>query len=133
MPNLTSLVLTDRAATPVNHTFAPQGINPQGVAALRESSGVPIGDNQVTVSQKQLSTGKWQSRLQFTFPIVQTQTINGVSAPTVVRTARAEVSFKFDSTSTLQERKNAVGMVASALASSQAMMDPVLTQLQTLY
>jgi hypothetical protein len=132
MPQLQNLVLTDRAATPVDHTFTPRDIT-DGVGAVVESSGVPIGDKRVTVSLNRTGTNRYKPQVRFTFPVVQTETINGVSRPTVVRTAYADLTFNFDQSSTEQERKDAVGMVQSALDASETLTNDLLVKLEGIY
>lgn len=132
MPQLTNLVLTDRESTPVDHTFVPRGID-GGVATVVESNGVPIGNNTVTISMRRTPTNRYKAVLKGQFPVVQTQTINGVSTPVVVRTSNVELSFNFDATSTEQERKNVVGMIQSALDSSESLTNGVFTKLEGVY
>jgi len=132
MPQLASLVLTDRAATPVNHTFAPRDIV-GNVATVEESTGVPIGNNRVSVSLTRNQSGRYKATLKGSFPVVQTQTINGVSNPTVVRTAYFDLLFTFADNSTEQERKDVVGMLYSALDPSKTMINDTLTKLQGIY
>lgn len=135
MPQLASIVLTDRATTPVNHTFQPRDIV-AGVAEVVESTGVPIGDNSLTVSLKKPGANgspRYKGVLKLVLPIVQTQTVNGVSTPVVVRTSYATVEFSFDKTSTEQERKDAVGMIQSALDPSKALVNDSLVKLQGVY
>lgn len=132
MPQLQNLVLTDRAATPVNHTFTPLDIQ-NGLGSVVESSGVPIGNNRVQIALNKTSTGRYKGVLKFQFPIVQTQTIDGVSTPVVVRTSYADLTFTFDPTSTTQERKDAVGMVMSALDASKVLVNDTLISLQGIY
>lgn len=132
MPQLQNLVLTDRAATPVAHTFTPRDVT-GNVGAVVESTGVPIGDNRVTVELRRTPAGKYKGALKGTFPVVQTQTINGVSSPVVVRTAYATVEFTFDPTSTEQERNDAVGMIQSSLDPAQVLVNDTLIKLQGVY
>jgi len=126
MPQLQNLVLTDRAATPVAHTFTPKS-KENGVAVVAKSTGVPIGDPKYTISTGKTAAGRMKSTVKLAVPIVQTQTINGVSTPVVVRTAYVDATFSFASDSSLQERKDAVGMFASSLASTATLVDGVLT------
>jgi hypothetical protein len=133
MPQLANLVLTDRAATPVAHTFKPENIS-GGVGSLAESSGVPIGNNRVTISlTRTKDTGRYKPVLRMTFPVVQNETINGVTRPTVVRTAYADVSFSFDPSSTTQERKDVVGMVQTALLPAATVVNSVIVDLEGIY
>jgi hypothetical protein len=132
MPQLQNLVLTDRAATPVNHTFLPRDIA-DGVGTVVESSGVPIGDNRFSVTMRRTAEGRYKSTLKGVFPIVQTQTINGISTPVVVRTAYADITFSFDGSSTEQERKDVVGMMASSLGASQVLVNDTVVKNQGVY
>lgn len=131
MPQLQNLVLTDRATTPVNHTFIPRDIV-DGIATVVESSGVPVGENRATLSLRR-TTGKVKGRLVLTMPIVQTETINGVSKPTVVRQSIADLQLSFDATSTEDERKNLLGMLESALGASKTLVNDTFVKLQNVY
>ena len=133
MPQLQNLVLTDRATTPVNHTFTPLDFISPGVGRVVESSGVPVGNNEVTVGLSKTAAGAYKARVRLTLPIVQTETVNGVSRPTVVRIGRADVLFSFEKTSTEQERKDLVGMLASALDPSKTLVNDTVVKLQGVY
>lgn len=132
MPQLQNLVLTDRAGTPVNHTFTPRDIV-DGVGTVVESTGVPIGDNRFTVSLKETSQGRYKAVMKGTFPIVQNQTVNGITTPVVVRTAYGTLEFSFDRSSTEQERKDAIGMMQSCLDPSKTLVNDAAVKLQGIY
>lgn len=132
MPQLQNLVLTDRESTPVNHTFVPRDIT-DGVGVVAESSGVPIGDNRVSVKLHRTVEGRHKVTIKGVFPIVQDQTINGITEPTVVRTAYAEATFSFDAKSTEQERNNVVGMFQSAFDANEALINDTVVKLQGVY
>ena len=132
MPQLQNLVLTDRAATPVARTFSPRDIT-NGVGAVVESSGVPVGDSRYTISLRQTSSKKYVASVKLSVPVAQNQTVNGVTSPTVVRTGFAEASFTFDPTSTEQERKDLVGMFASSFDASKVLVNDTLVKLQGVY
>lgn len=132
MPQLQNLVLTDRAATPVAHTFVPRDIV-DGVGTVIESTGVPVGDNRFTLGIKKLSTGRYKATLKGVFPVVQNQTLNGITEPVVVRSSYADMTFTFDEKSTTQERKDVVGMMQSALASGAALTNGLLVNLEGVY
>lgn len=123
MPQITSIVLADREATPVNHTFV-LSTSANGVARLVNGvSGVPIGNEVVTISSRK-SGSRYKSKAVIALPTVQTQTINGISVPVVVRQEFCEISFTVDETSTTQERKNLVGMAEALVKATQtALMD----------
>jgi hypothetical protein len=128
----TNLVINDRAATPVAHTFTPDGSDANGVHVYSEKVGVPAGYPRFTASLKR-ANGKYKPMLRLAVPVTQTQVINGVSAPVVVRTAYVDVSCNFDSLSTDQERKDAIGLMANALAASQTQINDLVVGLSDIY
>lgn len=132
MPQLQNLVLKDRASPAVDHTFTPRAINGT-VGEVVESTGVPVGDGRATIGLRRTPTGKYKAELRLAIPVVQTQTINGVSSPVVVRTAFANLDFTFDSTSTEAERNNIVGMMANALDPTKALVNDTVVKLQGVY
>lgn len=131
MPQLQSLAIVDRAATPVTHTFLPRDIV-NGVATVIESNGVPIGDNRIEVLLKKVGT-RYKGEVRLSMPVVQTETINGVSRPTVVRTNYANVVVSFDERSTEQERTDCVGLIYSSLQTSKTLVHDTLVKLQSVY
>lgn len=132
MPQLQNLVLTDRAGTPVNHTFTPRDIR-DGVGTVIESSGVPIGNSRFSVALRKTPSGKYKATLSLAIPIVQNETINGVTTPTVVRSSYVNCEFVFDEKSTTLERDNTVGMFMSALDSSKVLVDKTVVDLEGVY
>lgn len=133
MPQLQNLVLTDRAATPVAHTFTPLDIR-EGVAAVIESSGVPVGNSKYTIgSPKRTNSGRYVIPVSLYVPVISNQVVNGIATPVVTRFARVKAEFDFDPTSTTQERKDLVGMFQSSLDSSKALTNDVLISLQGVY
>lgn len=132
MPALTSVVLTDRETAPINHTFTPDNVS-GGVGRLVESTGVKIGDSVLTISSRRTPSGKFKVLLKLEDPIVDQATINGIPVDTVVRKSYGSAEFTFEATSTLQERKNTVGMLYSGLAPSQTMLNKVLTDLESVW
>lgn len=132
MPQLANLILTDRAATPVAHTFTPLDIK-DGVGVVVESTGVPIGERRFSVSLQKTSSNRYKPSLRLVIPVVQDATVNGVTKPTVVRTAYADITFNFDQTSSEQERKDVVGMIQSSLDASKALVNDTVVKLQGVY
>ncbi|UJQ85087.1 MAG: putative coat protein [Etongtovirus faecivicinum] len=132
MPQLTTVVLKDRAASPADHTFTPANIA-NGVGKLVETSGVPVGNSTLTVSNRQTANGRFRVEVRLAVPVVQNQDIGGIISPIVVRTSYADCTFTFDKTSTLQERKDTVGMFYSALGVDQSMIMAVLQDLEGVY
>lgn len=131
MPNLQSIVLTDRAPTPVNRTFTPRELS-NGVGVTANTSVTPIGAERFSVSNKRTGS-KFKGELRLTVPVVQTETINGVSRPVVVRTAHVTLTTSFDDTSTEQERKDAIGMLQSSLDPSKVLVNDTLIKTEGVY
>lgn len=132
MPQLQNLVLTDRAGTPVNHTFTPVGIDSNGVGTVEETNGVPIGSPKFTIANKRVN-GRFKITTKLVVPVVQTETISGVSRPVVVRTAYVDATFTFDGSSSEQERKDCVGMYMSGLDPAKVLVNDTLVKLQGIY
>lgn len=129
MPALQSLVLTDRATTPVNHTFTPNGLS-DGVATVVESSGVKVGDSKFSISNRKSANGRYKVNLKLEVPIVDNAVVNGITVPTVSRIGYANVEFSFSDRSTTAERNNIVGMLASGLATSKTLVDATVVGLE---
>lgn len=132
MPQLQSIVATDRTpVTPVNHTFVPRDIK-DGVGTVVEYTGIPVGEGTLTVSMKK-TTDKARGRLVLKRPVVVTETINGVSSPKVVRTAFGQIDVTFDLVSTEQERTDMLGMLSSVLATSKTLVNDAFVKLEGVY
>lgn len=132
MPQLQTLVLKDRTTpTAVDHTFTPRDIK-SGVGAVVETTGVPVGDSRFTISLRQVNN-RYRAQIQLAVPVVQNEVINGITTPKAVRTAYADVTFTFDSTSTEAERNNLVGMLADALAADKVLVNDTVVKLQGVY
>jgi hypothetical protein len=126
-----NLVINDRAATPVAHTYSPDG-SAAGVHSYSEKTSVPAGNPRFTARLAK-TKDKYKPSLRLAVPVVQTQTINGVSTPVVVRTAYAEVNFTFDGVSTDQERKDCVGLMVNSLSASQTQINDLVVGLSDIY
>lgn len=127
-----NLVINDRAGTPVAHTYSPDGDDKNGVHLYSEKTSVPAGNPKYSISLKQ-SGGKYKADIRLAIPIVQTQTINGVAAPVVVRTSYVTVSTTFDSLSSTQERADAIGLMVNSLAASQTQINDLVVNLSDIY
>lgn len=132
MPAMTTITVNDRENTPVAHAFVPARRSNDGVNTFLRSGDSPAGREKLTLSLKS-SSDKTKARLVLAMPVVVDEVINGVVRKAVVRTAYADVTFSYDNLSTLQERKNLVGLVANLLAAGEATVDGVVTQLDDLY
>jgi len=132
MPQATTLTVADRKATPVNHTFNPNGQLKDGSWLFTETGPVKIGERRFSITTRK-SGPNYKARVLLTDPVVGTEVINGVSNPKILRTAFADVTFTFSENSSLAERQDTVGMFSQSLLAFQPMMDAVLTKLESLY
>lgn len=131
MPAFNTLTIADREDTPVDHTFVPQ-LQDNGTAIFEKTDGIPLGNERLTVVVRR-NGERTKASLVLAIPQLVTETINGVSRNAVDRTNYARVDFTFDNASTLQERKNVVGLVHNALADSQADLMKVFQNLESVY
>lgn len=132
MPQLTTISLNDRETTPVAHVFAASNIV-AGTGYMVRSTGVPVGDETLSISSRKAGT-KRKVRMVIALPQVQTVVgANGISTPVVVRRAIGEVNFTYDETSSTQERKNLVGLVANALLAAQTTINSVVVDLENVF
>lgn len=128
-----NLVIKDRTTpTPLDHTFSPDGDDANGVHVFSEKTSVPAGNARFTAALR-FTNGRYRPTLKVTVPVVQTQTINGVSNPVVVRTSYAEVTFNFDQLSSAQERADIIGFVQNSLATAQTQINDMLVNLSDIY
>lgn len=130
MPQLAAVTINDGKATPVAHTFNPRDIV-AGVATLTEGTGIPIGENQLSLSLTKTASNRRNVKLKLVLPIVQDVIVGGISRPTVVRQTTANVDFSFAEDSNPAERKDARALVANAL--NNALLASVMHDLQALY
>lgn len=129
MPALQNLVLTDRASTPVNHTFTPFDLK-DGVGTVVESSGVKVGDSKFSITSRKTGNGRYKAVVKLEIPKVENAVVNGIDTPTVTRIAYATVEFSFHESSTTAERNNVVGMLASSFEKAKALVDKTIVDLE---
>jgi len=103
MPALANVVLKDHADADV--TFVPRD-SVAGLSTLVNSSGVPAGEKTLTVLLSKTQTGKRKGSIRLALPVVQDVVVSGISKPTKVRTAYADIQLTFDDTSTTTERQD---------------------------
>lgn len=121
-----TITVKDRTpTTPVDHAFTPDGDDANQVHLFSEKTGVPIGNPRLTAALRR-SKGKHRMTLRLAVPQTQLQTVNGVTNPVVVRTAYVELHCTFDGGSSVQERADAVGLMANAMAPSQTIVNDLL-------
>lgn len=125
MPQLSAVVLKDHADSDV--TFNPRDIA-NGVATLANSTGVPLGDRQVSIARNRTATGRQKVTMKMAIPIVQDSVVNGISKPTIVRSAYADVTMTFEATSSTVERQDALAFLKSFLGNT-TLVKPIVEDL----
>lgn len=125
MAQIASLVINDREATPVAHTYVRNEVS-GNAASFFEAAATLGGRAKLSVTWKQTDT-KYKCRLILSKPVLVTEVINGISRNKIDRINYGAAEFTFDGASTLQERKNVVGLLANALLASQTGLDDTLT------
>lgn len=134
MPALQSIVLTDRATTPVNYTLVPTG-GPKGQVgrvAVADSSGNILSEKALTVSGRRTGQ-RLRSSVKLSVPVIATATINGIAVPQVVRVGYATAEFSFAVDSSTQERNDVVGMFQSAFATTKPLVHDTVVGAQTVW
>lgn len=131
MPQLQSISLNDRETTPVAHAFTPRDVI-DGTGTVVRYTGILTGEETLTVSSRR-SGGKLRAKLTLKVPVVQTETINGISTPKVVRTSFVACDFVFDETSTEQERKNLIGMMQDAFTPAKLLVNDAIVKGEGIY
>lgn len=115
-----NIVLADALATPVNHTFIPQGPDADGVWWYEDQSGAsPIGYNRISCEFRKPKTGTaGESSANRTYRVkiglhtpklenTTNSTVSGVQpAPTLSYIPRCFIEFVVPERSALQDRKD---------------------------
>lgn len=132
MPQFQTVVLKDNSGA--DHTFAPRDIT-SGVVNLAESTGVPIADRRLSASVTRTGQGRRKLTFKMAIPVVQDSVINGVSRPTVTRSAYADVTLSFDETSSKAEREDLRSFVSELFgpAAKQPMIAKFIGDLEGIF
>lgn len=131
MPQLQAISLNDRETTPVAHAFVPRDVI-DGVGNTVRYTGVLLGEETFSVSSRRTSD-KLRAKIVLRVPVVQTEVVNGISTPKVVRTAFVACDFVFDASSTEQERKNLVGMLQDSFTAAKLLVNDAIVKGEGIY
>lgn len=133
MPAMTSVVLTDRATpTPVAHTYVPVNVSSAGVAEFRESSGVLLGANTISISHKSAGS-KQQGDVRYVFNKMGTETLNGVARPVLLDTATVFLKTSFTDKSDQAFRDYVLAVVQRSLDTTGSIIYDVLVDQEPVY
>lgn len=114
----------------VIRTFSPRDIV-GGVATFVHSTGVPIADERLTLTQSRTPQGRTKTKLSGVFPIVQDVVVAGISRPTVVRTTYVDLTVTAENTASIAERDDAISVMRSFVDSDAGFN--AITKLENLY
>jgi len=121
--SITTIVVPDAAATPVNHTFAPVKINGDSAVMLEKSSSNSLGYWPLTLAQRAPVAGQlekvYRTKIALAIPVVYNETINGIVRPSLGYTLRANVEFVCPADATLQNRKDLRKLLVGILNDAQ--------------
>jgi hypothetical protein len=129
----TSFAVNDRESTPVSHTFSPHGDGKDNTSVrFIEPGPTSIANTTYNVGWRETLTRNKVS-IVLSVPKVVTETINGVDSTKVQHRNWVKIECDFDRNATLQERKNAVGMLVNSLAPGVAVIDSTVTGLESIW
>ncbi len=110
MGNVTTIVVPDAAATPVNHTFSPVKVDGDTAVLMEKSNTSSLGYWTLSMTQRAPLAGQtdkvYRTKATLSMPVVYSETINGVTRPSLGYTLRANVEFITPSDALLQNRKD---------------------------
>lgn len=128
MPIMTTVSLADGQATPVTHLFKSYSLV-NGVLYLRAmaASGLSLAAKMLSINTR--TAGK-RKKVKFflQLPVVQVQTINGVSSPVIVDRDFFEGTFTFGETADNQRRKDVRKLVGGLFVDTQVDLVKVIDE-----
>lgn len=115
MPAVTTIVLTDGKATPIDHTFTRNAVNGATMKLVDGSSATLAGRSILTIETRSPSGNgsAYRVRAGLGIPVEATDSDGNVS---VARVSSAEVMFNLSPDSTVQEREDLVKMLGDLMA-----------------
>jgi hypothetical protein len=107
---VTTIVVPDAAATPVNHTFSPTKVVGDTAFLSEKSATSSTGYWQLGLTQRAPLAGQtdkvWRTKVALAIPVMYDETINGVTRSVLGYTMRANLEFLVPADATLQNRKD---------------------------
>lgn len=123
MPDISTIVVPDAAATPVNKTFTKQKVNGDTAIFIEQSNASSLGFMPLGISVRAPLAGQkdkvYRVSIDLAYPVTTSETINGVSRPKLEYTLRGKAEFVFPAESTLQNRKDGRKLLVGILNDSQ--------------
>lgn len=122
MASITSIVLPDAAATPVNHTFVPDSVKGDTGNWANQAPSLPIGFETIgaTLTNPSGKSSVYRANLSMKLPVLKTTTDSGGNSTTTVDYwMEFTGEFKIPQRSSLQNRKDLRKLVAGLLNDAQ--------------
>lgn len=114
MAQILPIVLNDGTA---DVTYSPFSVDNSGVARLRTAADTVIGASELSVSGRTATTNR-RVTVKLQIPVLQNETVNGITTPRVVRMAIAKCELSLPVTSTGAERLAIRNQISGALANT---------------
>lgn len=135
MGAITTIVVPDAAATPVNHTFSPVKTDGDTASWLEQSSSAASGFWSLIETLRAPLAGQvdklYRQTTKLSIPVQTTEVINGVSRTITLYNLRANIEFVIPADATLQNRKDLRKLAVGIL--NDASMVAQVENLQNLY
>ena len=139
MPAIGNVTISDGAATPVAHTFAPAGISGLVASYADRSGGIPVGyptlDLSLRAPSGQSREKMYLATIRIKTPVLDVtspSTATGIQpAPSVGYTPIAELKFWMPERSTLQNRKDLRAFAKNIMA--DAVVTALVETLENVY
>jgi hypothetical protein len=122
--SLKTIVINDGASTPAAQTFVQRVANP-GVLSYRTLAGSMVEEQTLSLLHKEAKVRKIV-RIVMGRPVVQTETVNGISSPKLIRSAYGSVDLTYDRNASVEERDDMIAMLGNLFLSSDADVRNVL-------
>lgn len=110
VPNISTIVVPDAAATPVNHTFNKLKVTGDTALFIEQSASAAVGYWPLNITCRAPLANQqnkvYRVTIALAMPVITTEVINGVNRPKLEYTCRRTVEYVFPEGSTLQNRKD---------------------------
>ena len=110
MPDISTIVVPDAAATPVNHTFNKVKVTGDTAYFVEQSNASALGYWTLQMTQRAPLAGQtekvFRTSAKMSIPVVTSETINGIARPRLEYTMRSSVEHIAPIEATLQNRKD---------------------------
>jgi hypothetical protein len=108
--SITTIVVPDAAATPVNHTFSKVKVDGDTAIFNEKSSVSSLGYWQLALTHRLPLAGQaekvYRDTLMLSCPVVYNEVINGITRPSMGYSLRTRVEFITPAESVIQNRKD---------------------------